>query len=138
MGSIRLILLILALAMPTPASADTVSFEQAAALLGASCGKDLDTNCRGVNLDPTRLKECLARNQDVVSPLCKVDSAKAFDAIQKRVAARAAVAKICERDGTKFCAATPKENGKLLGCLLTLTRGLSVACTRAISDAGYR
>jgi hypothetical protein len=138
MGSIRPILLILAIATPTLASADTVSFEQAAALLGASCGKDIDANCRGVNLDPTRLKECLARNQDVVSPLCKVDSAKAFDAIQKRVAARAAVAKTCERDGTKFCAATPKENGKLLGCLLTLTRGLSVACTRAISDAGYR
>jgi hypothetical protein len=138
MGSIRLILLILAISTPTLASADTVSFEQAAALLGASCGKDIDTNCRGVSLDPTRLKDCLARNQDVVSPLCKVDSAKAFDAIQKRVAARAAVAKICERDATKFCAATPKENGKLIGCLLTLTRGLSVACTRAISEAGYR
>src|SRR5664279_4953837 len=138
MGLFRSILLILAITMPSLAAADTVSFEQAAALLGASCDKDIDDNCRGVNLDPTRLKECLARNQDVVSPLCKVDSAKAFDAIQKRVAARAAVAKSCERDATKFCAATPKENGKLLGCLLTLTRGLSVACTRAISDAGYR
>ena len=138
MGSVRSILLILAIAMPSPAAADTVSFEQAAALLGASCGKDIDDNCRGVNLDPTRLKECLARNQDVVSPLCKVDSAKAFDAIQKRIAARTAVAKTCERDGTKYCAGTPKENGKLLQCLLTLTRGLSVACTRAISEAGYR
>jgi len=138
MGSVRSILLILAIAMPSLAAADTVSFEQAAALLGASCGKDIDDNCRGVNLDPTRLKECLARNQDVVSPLCKTDSAKAFDAIQKRIAARNAVAKICQRDAAKLCAATPKENGKLLGCLLTLTRGLSVACTRAISDAGYR
>jgi hypothetical protein len=138
MGSIRSILLILAIATPSLAAADTVSFEQAAALLGASCGKDIDTNCRGVNLDPTRLKDCLTRNQDVVSPLCKTDSAKAFDAIQKRVAARAAVAKICDRDATKFCAGTPKEIGKLLPCLLTLTRGLSVACTRAISDAGYR
>jgi hypothetical protein len=138
MGSLRSILLILAIAAPSPAAAQTVSFEQAAALLGASCGKDIDANCRGVNLDPTRLKDCLTRNQDVVSPLCKVDSAKAFDAIQKRVAARAAVGKICERDGAKFCAGTPKENGKLLACLLTLTRGLSIACTRAISDAGYR
>src|SRR5450631_1518926 len=138
MGSVRSILLILAIAAPSLASAQTVTFEQAAALLGASCGKDIDTNCRGVNLDPTRLKDCLTRNQDVVSPLCKTDSAKAFDAIQKRVAARAAVAKICDRDATKFCAGTPKEIGKLLPCLLTLTRGLSVACTRAISDAGYR
>jgi hypothetical protein len=138
MGSIRSILLILVITTPSLAAADSVSFEQAAALLGASCGKDIDTNCRGVNLDPTRLKDCLTRNQDVVSPLCKTDSAKAFDAIQKRVAARAAVAKICDRDATKFCAGTPKEIGKLLPCLLTLTRGLSVACTRAISDAGYR
>jgi hypothetical protein len=138
MGSIRSILLILAISTPTLASADTVSFEQAAALLGASCGKDIDANCRGVNLDPTRLKDCLTRNQDVVSPLCKTDSAKAFDAIQKRVASRAAIVKICDRDATKFCAGTPKEIGKLLPCLLTLTRGPSVACTKAISDAGYR
>ena len=133
-----MILLILVVSAPSLAAADTVSFEQATALLGASCGKDIDDNCRGVNLDPTRLKECLARNQDVVSPLCKVDSAKSFDAISKRIAARTAVAKICERAAAKFCAGTPKENGKLLQCLLTLTRGLSVACTRAISDAGYR
>jgi Cysteine rich repeat len=138
MGSIRSILVILVISVPSLAAADTVSFEQAAALLGASCGKDIDDNCRGVNLDPTRLKECLARNQDVVSPLCKVDSAKAFDAIQKRIVARAAAAKACERDAAKYCAGTPKENGKLLQCLLTLTRGLSVACTRAIGEAGYR
>jgi len=138
MGYLRSILLILVIAAPSPAAADTVSFEQAAALLGASCGKDIDDNCRGVNLDPTRLKECLARNQDVVSPLCKADSAKSFDAIVKRIAARTAVAKICERDAAKYCAGTPKENGKLLQCLLTLTRGLSVACTRAIVEAGYR
>jgi hypothetical protein len=138
MGSVRSILLILAISVPSLAAAETVSFEQAAALLGASCGKDIDDNCRGVNLDPTRLRECMARNQDVVSPLCKIDSAKAFDAISKRIAARTAVARICERDAAKYCAGTPKENGKLLQCLLTLTRGPSVACTRAISEAGYR
>src|SRR3981081_2943981 len=118
MGHVRSILLILVISAPSLAAAETVSFEQAAALLGASCGKDIDDNCRGVNLDPTRLKECLARNQDVVSPLCKVDSAKAFDAISKRMAARAAVAKTCERDAAKYCAVTTKENGKLLQCLL--------------------
>ncbi len=50
-----------------------MKYEEAAALLGASCGKDIDDNCRGVNLDPTRLKECLNRNQDVVSAQCKTD-----------------------------------------------------------------
>src|ERR1700712_3048209 len=132
MNRIRIVLLVLAVCAPSLVSAQqAMKYEEAAALLGASCGKDIDDNCRGVNLDPTRLKECLARNQDVVSPLCKVDSAKAFDAISKRIAARTAVGKTCERDATKYCAGTPKENGKLLQCLLTLTRGLSVACTRA-------
>ena len=42
-------------------------------MLAASCGKDIDDNCRGVNLDATRLKECLGRNQDVVSAKCKAD-----------------------------------------------------------------
>src|SRR5882757_10413556 len=98
MKPIRSILLLLSVAVWSPASAETMKFEDAAAMLGASCAKDIDTNCRGVNLDPTRLKDCLTRNQDVVSPLCKTDSFKAFDAIQKRIAARTAVAKLCERD----------------------------------------
>ena len=42
-------------------------------MLAASCGKDIDDNCRGVNLDATRLRECLNRNQDVVSAKCKAD-----------------------------------------------------------------
>ena len=42
-------------------------------MLAASCGKDIDDNCRGVNLDATRLRECLGRNQDVVSAKCKAD-----------------------------------------------------------------
>src|ERR1700733_7599513 len=125
------ILLLLAIAAPLPALAETMNFESATTLLGASCGKDIDANCFGVNLDPVRLKECLARNQDVVSPQCKADYVRAFDAIQKRVAARAAVYKMCERD---------KQNGTghLVECLLTKPRGVSVKCSQAIHEAGYR
>src|SRR6195952_1792989 len=103
MTSIRLILSIVLAMAWSMASADTTKFEDAAAILGASCAKDIDTNCRGVNLDPTRMKDCLYRNQDVLSAQCKTDYVRAFDAIQKRVAARAAVAKLCERDVAKFC-----------------------------------
>ncbi len=85
-----------------------MSFESSTAILGASCGKDIDANCLGVNLDPVRLKECLARNQDVVSPQCKADYARSFEAIQKRVAARVAVGKACERDKQKFCGGSAK------------------------------
>ena len=131
------ILLLLAISVPLPASADTVNFESATTLLGASCGKDIDANCLGVNLDPVRLKECLARNQDVVSPQCKADYVKAFDAIQKRVAARTAVYRMCERDKQKLCQDAQNGTGHLVECLLT-KRGVSVRCSQAIHEAGFR
>ena len=133
----RPILLVLALAAPSLALAETMSFGDAAATLGKSCGKDIDANCRGVNFDSTRLKDCLYRNQDSMSAQCKGDYIGAFEAIQKRVAARAAVAKMCEREIVKVCKGTLKEAGKSLECLMT-TPGVSARCNQAIGDAGYR
>src|SRR5712671_7862569 len=136
MGPVRLILLILVISAPSPAAAETVSFEQAAALLGASCGKDIDDNCRGVNLDPTRLKDCLIRNQDVVSAQCKADYPKVFSAVQQRAAARAGVFKICAREAAKLCGGAQK--AEVLQCLGSAKRGVSIQCSKTIADAGYR
>lgn len=138
MNPIRSIILILAIATPSLALAETMTFESATAILGASCSADIQSNCRGVNLDATRLKDCLTRNQDSVSAQCKADYVRAFDAIQKRIAARTAVYKLCERDAVKFCGAAPKEVGKALTCLMTTPRGTTLACSRAIVEAGYR
>ena len=138
MNRIRLILSIVLATAWSSASAETTKFEDAAALLGASCAKDIDTNCRGVNLDPTRMKDCLYRNQDVLSPQCRNDYVSAFDAIQKRVAARAAVTKLCERDVAKFCPGIQKGSGQAVDCLLAGPRGVSINCNKAISEAGYR
>src|SRR3954465_14235507 len=95
--------LVLVLAANSFATAQTTSFEEGAAILGASCGKDIDDNCRGVNLDPTRLKECLSRNQDVVSAQCKADYGRVFTMVQQRAAARASFSTACERDAAKLC-----------------------------------
>src|ERR1700749_4717329 len=103
MNCIRSIVLFLAMLAPSLAMAQSMNFEDATALLGASCATDIDSYCRGVNLDSTRLKECLARNQDTITPACKADSGRAFEAIQQRLKARAAVSKICERDALKYC-----------------------------------
>jgi hypothetical protein len=138
MSRSRWILLVVAIAASPPAFSETMSFESATAILGASCGKDIDANCLGVNLDPTRLKECLASNRDTVSPQCKADYSRAFDAIQKRAAARAAVSKMCEREKQKLCADAQGGGGGVLECLLGLSRGVSVKCTQAIREAGYR
>jgi hypothetical protein len=132
----RALLLAVLLAAPAPASAQTMSFEDATAMLGASCGKDIDDNCRGVNLDPTRLKDCLLRNQDVVSAQCKADYPKAFSAVQQRAAARANVFKICAREAAKLCGGA--QSAETLQCLASAKRGVSIQCTKTIADAGYQ
>jgi hypothetical protein len=122
----------------SPALAETMGFENAATILAESCGKDIDANCAGVNLDAPRLKECLTRNQDSVSPQCRADYARAFEAIQKRGAARIAVGKQCEREKQKMCAEAQGKPGQTIACLVKETRGLGPGCVKALGDAGYR
>jgi hypothetical protein len=138
MKPLRSIWLVLAIAAAAPASAQTVKFEDAAGLLGASCAKDIEANCRGVNLDPARMKDCLYRNEDALSAQCKADYARAFDAIQKRVAARAAVTKLCERDVNKYCGSVKGDRSRTIDCLLAGPRGMTLNCNKALTEAGYR
>ena len=105
----RFILLILTLTTPSLAAAQTIPFSESAAMLGKACAPDITANCRGVNIDSTRLKECLYRNQDVMTPACKSDYPKAFDAIQKRIAARATVGRECEYEVVKKCGGKGRE-----------------------------
>ena len=125
------------LAVPSWAVAETMSFGDAAAMLAKGCAADITTNCRGVNLDANRLKECLSRNQDVTSAQCKATYLQAFDAIQKRIAARVTVANACTREIVKICHGSTKETSKSVPCLMTAS-GVSRNCTQAMSDAGYR
>jgi hypothetical protein len=118
--------------------AETMSFENAATILAESCGKDIDANCAGVNLDAPRLKECLTRNQDSVSAQCRADYVRAFDAIGKRGAARIAVGKQCEREKQKMCAEEQDKPGSAIACLAKVSRGLGPGCIKALGDAGYR
>jgi hypothetical protein len=122
-----------------PALAETVSFESAATMLSQSCGADIDANCLGVNFDAPRLRECLSRNQDAVSPQCRADYIKTFDAIQKRVSARSAVWKACEREKQKICAEMQGRPGETIACLLNApTKSLGWGCNQALGQAGYR
>ena len=126
-------------AMSLAMAAETQSFESSTAILSESCGKDIEANCLGVSLDATRLKECLSRNQDSVSAQCRADYFKVFDAIQKRIAARNAVGKACEREKQKICADTQGRPGETIACLLKApTKGLGWGCNQALGHAGYR
>jgi hypothetical protein len=141
----RTILLILAAMSPSLASAQAMrvnaaqvmSYGDASALLARSCGADIEANCRGVNLDAVRLRECLSRNTDALSPQCRNDYLGAFDAIQKRINARVTVANACTREIVKLCNGSTKETSKSVPCLTT-AHGVSRNCITAMDDAGYR
>ncbi len=134
----RTILLLLALASPSLARADGImTFSEATAMLAKSCGAEIRANCRGVNLDSKPLKECLSRNQDVMSAECKANYLVPFDQIQKRINARAIVAQSCRLEIIKLCHGSTKETSKSVPCLLT-AKGVSRNCTQATVDAGYR
>ncbi|HET7888259.1 MAG TPA: hypothetical protein VFL62_18710 [Bradyrhizobium sp.] len=127
------------LAVSSAVAAETQNFETSAATLAESCGKDIEANCLGVSLDAPRLKECLSRNQDSVSAQCRADYFKAFDAIQKRVSARSAVWRACERDKQKICADAQGKPGETITCLLKApTKSLGWACNQSLTQAGYR
>jgi len=128
---------VLAFAVPSLAAAETMTFGDAAALLGKSCGKEIVANCRGVNPDSMRLKECLARNRDALSAQCQSQYRVAFDAIQRRIAARVKVASACSREIVKLCNGSTKETSKSIPCLMT-AKVLSTNCHNAIDEAGYR
>lgn len=125
------------LAAAPVASAQTMSFADASALLAKSCAADIDANCRGVSLDAYRMRECLSRNRDALSAQCKSDYLRAFDAIQKRVEARMTVANACGREIVRVCGGSTKETSKSIPCLVA-AHGLSRSCQQAIDDAGYR
>jgi len=135
----RTILLILALAAPSLArAADPImTFSESTALLAKSCGAEITANCRGVNLDSGRLKECLSRNQDAMTPDCKANYLVPFDQIQKRINARVMVAQSCRLEIIKLCHGSTKETSKSVPCLTT-AHGVSRNCTQAMDDAGYR
>jgi hypothetical protein len=138
MTRIRLFLCIIAISAPSLAAAQTMKFEEAGAMLAASCGKDIDDNCRGVNFDATRLKECLGRNQDVVSAKCKADYPQALGAIQQRITARTSLVKLCNWELKHLCGEVRQDPVKGLQCLLESTKKATPNCNKAISAAGYR
>ena len=138
MTRIRLFLCIIAMSVPSLAAAQSMKFEESAAMLAASCGKDIDDNCRGVNLDATRLRECLSRNQDVVSAKCKADYPQALGAIQQRITARTSLVKLCNWELKHLCGEVRQDSAKGLQCLLDSIKKATQNCNKAINAAGYR
>jgi hypothetical protein len=133
-----LLLTLLLVALPSLASAESMNFEAATTLLSASCGKDIDDYCRGVNLDTSGLKDCLLRNVDSLSPQCKTDYPRAIGGIEQRVSARIGLMKLCNWEMNHLCGEVRQDPARGLQCLLESTKKNTPNCNKAIDAAGYR
>jgi hypothetical protein len=130
--------LVLVLGLAAPAGAQTIGYADAIDILAKSCGADILKYCKGVNLGNNRVAECLAKHAAAVSPKCKSDYVEVVALLDKRAAAQAAVAGICQRDAQQFCKLVKTGKGNILNCLLKAAPSVGAKCNQAIDDAGYR
>jgi hypothetical protein len=139
MRPIQLSLFCLLVALPSSlASAESMNYEQATTLLSASCSKDINDYCRGVNLDAAGLKDCLNRNADSISPQCKTDFPRAIGSIEQRVTARVGLMKLCNWEMNHLCGEVRQDPARGLQCLLDSAKKNTPNCNKAIDAAGYR
>jgi hypothetical protein len=136
MRPFRSIALFFLVAAPSLAAAQTMSFERAMEILETSCGTDIDDNCRGINLDPTRLNECFRRNN--ISSNCQANYPRVFSAIEERASARVNLLKSCNWEMNHLCGQVRQDPIKGLQCLLESSKKATPNCNKAIDVAGYR
>jgi Cysteine rich repeat len=118
------------------ASAQTMSYAQAGALIASSCGKDIERLCPNVNLGGGALVACLAQSRAKLNPKCVTDYQAAFESVSKRAAAQTAVINVCQADARQYCNGIAAGKGHFLGCLKS-KRFISANCKQALTDAGW-
>lgn len=137
----RLIIVLSALAglgFGTQAMAQTIGYADAIKILSSSCGKDINTHCKNVNLGENRIGACLAQNASKISNQCKADSVRVYQLLELRYQAQQQVAQICDRDIQARCNLVKPGSGRVLRCLLKAQKTVSKTCNQAIDAAGYR
>ncbi|MCX5496611.1 cysteine rich repeat-containing protein [Kaistia dalseonensis] len=120
------------------ASAQTLSYSDAGAMLAKSCGPDIQKFCSTVNLGNDQLRQCLLQHESQINPQCVTDYKVAVASIAKRVAAQNSIEKVCANDAANRCQGMVPGDGHLLSCLVTAARVVSKKCNQVITDAGYR
>jgi outer membrane protein OmpA-like peptidoglycan-associated protein len=105
--------------------------------MAKACAKDIDRACKTFGLGGGRVQQCLNQHQATVSANCKSTMNALVILLQKRAAARAAVARVCDADIRRVCSGVQAGDGNLLECFFKARRNVSAACQKAVADAGY-
>jgi len=135
--SLFAVLILAGLSVTGPASAQTISYQQAVGELANACGADITKYCKNTNIGGGMMA-CMNKNMAKVSQQCKVTFAATQASLNKREAAQTAIWQICEPDIKRLCKEYDPGNGRYLRCLLKFGSKVGAPCNQAITDAGWR
>jgi hypothetical protein len=118
------------------ASAQTMSYAQAGALIARSCGPSINKFCANVNIGTGEMIPCLQRNHAPAS--CFRDFQMAQREIAQRLAAQRNIYSTCEASTRQVCPGVKPGDAYILACLNKAQRMLRPTCRQALRDAGWQ
>ncbi len=119
------------------ASAQTLSYADAGALIAKSCGPSIEKYCSKDNIGSGKVMDCLKSHQADVPPQCFADFAAVVASINKRVAAQGDAYNVCNADVRAYCSGVAPGDGNILGCLVDSKAVVKGACKQVLLDAGW-
>ncbi|WP_371345845.1 cysteine rich repeat-containing protein [Ancylobacter sp. IITR112] len=123
--------------MAGSASAQTMSYAEAGALIAKSCGPSIEKFCAKDNLGTGEVRNCLMAHQDQVPQQCFDDYAAARASISKRIAAQSDAWNVCNANIRQACAGVQPGDANILNCLIDASKVIRPACKSILVDAGW-
>lgn len=124
--------------MAGSASAQTMSYAEAGALIAKSCGPSIERFCAKVNIGTGQVQQCLTQHQDQVPAQCFSDFVAAQASLSKRNAAQDSAFNVCNAEIRQFCPGVKPGDARILDCLLASSKVVRGACKQVIVDAGWQ
>ncbi|WP_428029834.1 cysteine rich repeat-containing protein [Ancylobacter sp.] len=129
---------LLLVGMAGSASAQTMSYAQAGALIAKSCGPSIEKFCAKVNIGSGQVQQCLTQYKDQVPAQCFTDYAAAVASLTKRDAAQDSAFNVCNADIRQFCPGVKPGDARILDCLIASSKVVRGTCKQVLVDAGWQ
>lgn len=124
--------------MSDTASAQTMSYAQAGAMIARNCGPSINRFCSHVNIGTGQMIPCLESHRNQVPAQCFRDFQTARNEIAQRQAAQAGIFRACEASARQLCPGVQPGDAYILTCLNKAQRLLRPNCRQALRDAGWQ
>jgi len=100
--------------------------------LRATCGREINSQCRSVPYVRGQLLACLYQHQTSLSPKCEGTVWGSMERLGKALAKDQNVLRYCDADALQWCKETIAGNGNLVSCFLIAQQAMSPQCKAAV------